>query len=108
MFMRIYGILVEVVLRIEICPHCEGENHGLFDPIEEAKPNVSILDVGMQSKETTESDAPFDRGDGIRVSKHVLSLQIVHLLYLQAVALLRTHPEYYKGKSTELCLRENR
>lgn len=91
MLMRIYGILVEVVLRVEVRPHCKGKHHSLFDPIEEAQPNISILDVGMQSEETTQRDAPFDRGDCVRVTKHVLSLQIVHLLYLQAVALLCTH-----------------
>lgn len=74
MLVRIYGVLVEVVLSIKVGPHCKGKHYSLLDPIQEAMSDASILDVGMQSEETTKGDAPFDRGYCIRIAKHILSL----------------------------------
>ena len=88
---RVDGVLVEIVLGVEVGPHRKGKHDCLLDPVEEAVPDVSILYVAVQSEETAQRDAPFDRGYGVRVAEHILALQVVHLLYLQAVALLRTH-----------------
>ena len=45
--MLVDGVLVEVVLGVEIGPHCKGEDHCFFDPVEEAVPEIAMFDVGV-------------------------------------------------------------
>jgi hypothetical protein len=87
---RIDRILVEIVFSVEVSPYCERKNHRFLNPIKEAVAYIASFNVRVQAKETAKSNAPFDRGEGVGVSKDVFSLQIIHLGDLQPVILL-TH-----------------
>ena len=54
------GVLVEIVLGVEVGPHCKGEDYCFFHPVEETVPDISRLNVGMQAEEAAERDAPLD------------------------------------------------
>ena len=72
------GILVKIVLGVEVSPNHKGEDHCLFDPVEEAVPYAAVLDIGVQTKKAAQSDAPLDGSEGVGVPKNVLTLQVVH------------------------------
>ena len=74
LLMHVYRVLVEVIFGIKIGPDCECKNQGFLHPVDKTVSNVFGFDVGMNSKETSQSKSPLNWSEGIRISKNIFTL----------------------------------
>ena len=85
LLLHVDRILIKIVLGIEVSPHCKSQDYCFFYPTQETLPQIFRTNIGMKSKKTTKSKSPFYRSESIRVPENVLSLQVIHFFYGQAI-----------------------